>query len=144
MTYQLHNLSTAQVTRLHSLPILKQDQIKSHFGKPLDIKRAYDLVKETTNDFSTDNAVAVRLDASLWQLLQARDFFEDAPVAIPNVAPMSMSEASTDSEIAGTTEDLSLALAGLQTALEYETEGTDEYQTLLDAITGLEVAIQYN
>lgn len=76
MTYQLENVSTQQLALLPKVKINKQSQIKKKFGQPLSLTRAYQLIKEESNNFKKKNDTALEADGLLYGLLLDRGVFK--------------------------------------------------------------------
>jgi len=90
-TFKMAALSPIQVAAMDKLPIDKQEEIKNNFGQPLTLSKAYYILRDATQNFtSTASDAARKLDDILYSLLVKKGMFQ-AQAAATSTAPASAS-----------------------------------------------------
>jgi len=128
MTYKTQQIKPAHYQKIKAIEITNQREIVEKTGKAFDPIQALQTIRETSKDYSIEDADAIKADNMLMQWLLNNGFSTNDPAPKPQTTqPL-------------TKQDYIDALEGMKVMLELS-EG-DEKKQYEDAIAGLEVMIE--
>lgn len=77
----VYQIRAADPNDLEQIKIKNQDEIVERTGLPLDLLKAYELIKKETNDFTKNHEDALLADQLMVQLLQ------ESGIVLPEIEP---------------------------------------------------------